>query len=124
MKTLIVVALLSAAAGGGLMYRFNPPQTKTETVIRDRIVTHTVVKRADGTVESDTTKTEDKQERQNQVVVAPAKPDWHISAGSELDRTLVPSYRAQVDRRILGPIFIGGSISTRGAIGVNLGFEF
>lgn len=50
---------------------------------------------------------------------------WHVSGGvaTRFDR-LPPTYEAAVERRVLGPFFVGAYAQTSGAVGVRLGMEF
>jgi hypothetical protein len=54
-----------------------------------------------------------------------AAAKWHVSAGvaTRFDRE-PPVYEAAVERRVLGPFFVGAYAQTSGAVGVRLGMEF
>jgi hypothetical protein len=53
------------------------------------------------------------------------KKDWFIAGGASLNiNDVTPVYNFQVNRRVLGPFYIGASVNTRKDIGVLIGFEF
>lgn len=83
--------------------------------------THEVV-RPDGSRVIDTvSRTEQKQ------TVPILAPDWFITVGAGYDFKTHdgrPLYLLGVNRRILGPLFVGGTITSDRTLGVQIGFEF
>lgn len=64
------------------------------------------------------------KEVQIEKVETPVVKDWHLSASAGLTTSAVPLYGAQVERRILGPIFLGLRADTNPSGSVVLGFDF
>jgi hypothetical protein len=53
------------------------------------------------------------------------KNDWFVAAGAEAtSRSLNPIYRIEVNRRVLGDVYVGVSGRTDGLIGLQIGFSF
>ncbi len=54
------------------------------------------------------------------------KNDWFVAAGAEarLNGLNDPIYRLEVNRRILGDIYVGASGRTDGTVGLQVGFSF
>lgn len=54
------------------------------------------------------------------------KNDWFVAAGAEarLSELNNPIYRIEVNRRILGDIYVGASGRTDGTVGLQVGFSF
>jgi hypothetical protein len=97
-------------------------QTKWQTVTRwekDGSVVQTVQAQSDTKTDqvtqvSDQTSTkkeiEQKREEIHERIVESKKPDWLIGAGAGFNiEQRVPIYKAEVDRRIIGPVFLGVS---------------
>src|SRR5690348_9465953 len=108
-------------------------KTKTVEVQKDVIhnnvvtVTHTV-KLPSGEIDSTTTTTDHTSRVETDNKSAPAlSPNWLVSgfvATDSISALANPAYGVQVNRRILGPIFIGASLSTKHDVGISLGMEF
>lgn len=133
-KYVLVLCLISAIISAGLSrYYFPNVQTKTVEVTRDVIktqiqtVTHTI-QLPNGQIDTTTTTNQDTSQiitDKKQTVQLAVQKDWLISAAYNTDiHTLLPSYGADVKRRILGPIFIGGNADISGRVGLTLGMEF
>lgn len=111
-------------------YQYGKSQANTivqiqeqEKIVEKRDVV-TVVKevvRPDGTKETVTT-TEDKSvvntKREKEVITK--KADWFVAAGVTYDR----EYSFEVNRRVLGDIFVGAFGTTDQQVGVKIGIEF
>jgi hypothetical protein len=109
-KLAISVVVLCIAAGAVIGSKWGA-QIETRTVTKDRIVTQIKeVVRPDGTVERDTTRTEDR--RTDAVTIA--KKDWIVKAGYGI--APVPYYGAGVYRRVFMDVFVGVEASTRGEV--------
>jgi len=54
------------------------------------------------------------------------KNDWFVAAGAEmrLNDLQNPVYKIEANRRILGDIYLGGTVNTQGAVGIQIGFSF
>lgn len=105
--------------------RYYFPQVKETIVTVDKevIVTRThEVKSADGTITTDTTSTE--TETKKTVDTKMASSDWFITAGLQYQLDYGVVYSLGVNKRLLGPVFVGVSGSTNKTIGVNIGVEF
>jgi hypothetical protein len=52
--------------------------------------------------------------------------NWYVGLTSSITgiNFANPAYGVQVNRRILGPLFIGGTVNTHGEFGVSVGMEF
>lgn len=74
---------------------------ETEVVYRDRVVTQETVK-----------------------VVQSDRPDWGLAAGAGIRGGPAAVYRAEVSRRIVGPIWLGAYGSTGKEAGLMLRLEF
>lgn len=131
----LVVAAVSASV---TRYYFPQVTVQTKTVEADHSVTQnnvkTVtheVKKPDGEVDTDittidsTVHTDTNTETKQATQIAPQK-DWYIAATASITGVNFanPAYGVQVNRRILGPIFLGGTVNTKGEFGVSLGMEF
>lgn len=123
-KYVVLLAILLSASGGYYLGRATAqPETKIVTEQqKDKIITIVrTVKSPDGTVTRDRTTTEDRMVERNLVEILPLpKPNWNVSAGYTLDHR----YTLQVQRRILGPVFLGVNADTAGRVGATVGFEF
>lgn len=116
MKQILIVAIISAAIGGYLVYRYLP---QTETISKDHIVT--IIKRIkykNGTEVTDEKRTEEKKESSKETQKA---NEWFI-AGTVYSQPRV--YGISINKKILGPISVGLTATTEKQIGLNVGVEF
>lgn len=126
-KTVFVLCLVSASLASYATKKMYPDVKKEvveRVVSKDKIVTVTKeVVRPDGTRETDTIKTEDKlQVKDNSTLITEVRQsDWHISLGYTLKQQV---YQLGVERRILGPLFLGAYGRSDKSLGVSLSFEF
>lgn len=129
---IIATVLLATATVVIVRYYLPRIETKMEVVEKEVIkkdivtVTKEVVK-ADGTKETVTTTTDNSTEKKSSkdTTISVAHSQWLVSLGTS--RTLSDSslsYSLQAQRRILGPMFVGGTIDTKGTFGINVGMEF
>jgi len=141
-KKYIVMAIVFMCAVGYAFGRyFQPPQvvTKEVEVIKEVEVVKREVKtiikevtRPDGTKETTTTIDENTKEttrkdqnRQNETIVTAQKPQWKVDLMVKASLTnIIPVYGASVQRRILGPMFVGVQGWGDQSAGVSLGMEF
>lgn len=135
-NTIILLILVAIASAGLTRYYFPSVQFKNTETIKE--VVHndiqTVVKtieRPDGTKETTETTVDHstKQETSKSQTIIAAKPQWMFDVGARAnlehisDRDTIV-YDLQVQRRVLGPFYVGGKISTDKSVGVSLGMEF
>lgn len=142
MKYYIIGGFLLFAAGLGTGYYVMPSKivTKTNTVTQTQDVIHykvntvTVTKELP-TGEKDTTTTttnntvvNDKTttDTKSSTVTTYAKPQWKVSAMAGLgsNNLALPIYGAEVQKRLLGPIFVGAWGNSNKEGGISLGLEF
>lgn len=126
-KTIAIGICAAFALGASTRYLFPATKTVENIVTKDHVVTVVKqIKNKDGTTETDTTTTEDKNTTDNKVAIVAIRAisNWHVGAGANIGLNLQPSYSVQVDRRILGPVFVGISGDTIGRVGAHLSVEF
>lgn len=134
MQTKTVLILLAATAfisASITRYYWPKIQIQTNEVTKEIVRTdiHTVTKlveRPDGTKETitDTTDHSTANSSASKSTIVVAQKNWILSTsiGTELSQ-YKPVYGLQAQRRILGPIYVGGLLSTTGMVGLSLGFE-
>ncbi len=101
-------------------------KTQTKIEYRDKETITVKVKHPNGTVET-TKKTIDKSviNSASKAVSNPIKKDWHISAGMMTDfKDVKPVYTLHVERRVLGDIFVGATLSSNAYVGLTVGLSF
>jgi hypothetical protein len=133
-KIIFVALLASFVLGVGVAYKLLPPKVETKTEVQEREVTKnhivTVVKevtRPDGTKEKTSTTTDTSVEHKDRQITIEkaAVKDWFVTAGVAKESLTGPEiYQLSVNRRILGPIYLGASATTEKQIGINVGLEF
>jgi hypothetical protein len=140
MKQIIIAValiLISFAAGLGVGKYLSPEKIKKETITvekevikRDVVTIIKEIKKPDGTIETTSTVV-DKSEistelkRSELIIVVKEKHNWLARAiieARELD--LRPQYGAGIERRILGPFFVGAYYTTQKTFGATISFEF
>ena len=131
-NTLILLVIVAAVSAGITRYYFPQIEYKnTETVkevVRNDI--RTVIKevvRPDGTKETitETTDKSTKKETTKSETVIAQKNQWMFDIGAR--KTFSNSeiyYDLQIQRRIVGPFFLGVKGSTDKSVGVSIGMEF
>lgn len=124
-RTVLILCLLSCAIGAGIATYTVKPQvvSKIETVEKDKIVTVVrTVKQPDGTVVQDKTITQDRVKQvEQQVVEQKVPPQWRITGGYQFGQQ---NYMLGIERRIMGPLFLGVQGRTDGSILATLSVEF
>jgi hypothetical protein len=133
LKSIILIVLVAVAAAGITRYYFPKVEFRdvevTKEVVRTDVKTIVkTVERPDGTKET-TTETTDhsvKHETSTKDIQIAAKKDWMFDVGARLNVSNrdVIVYDLQVQRRILGPFFLGAKASTDKTVGVSVGMEF
>jgi hypothetical protein len=122
------LGLLLAGLAAGLLagWYLAPGKVEVRTVTVESKQTDKVIKRIKVTTPDGTTKTEttvtDKSvvDKNTQHSETPSQPDWLVSVMVHSEG----SYGAQVQRRILGPIWVGAGGNTRGTAFITLGLSF
>lgn len=124
MKKQLIIAGVCILLGAVLGYKLAPvPQSETRTIVQDKIVTVVKeVKKPDGTVVRDETRTEDRKAEQSITAAPPSKPDWLVGVSYKFSD--VPVYGITVQRRVIGNVYVGASASTSGDITANVGVTF
>lgn len=131
-NTLILLVLVAAASAGITRYCFPKVEFKQVEVVKEVIhndiktIVHTIT-RPDGTKETveETTDKSVKHETSSKETIIAAKNQWMFDIGARanpIDRVVF--YDLQVQRRIVGPFFLGARASTDKTVGVSIGMEF
>lgn len=131
-NTAILVILVAIISAGLTRYYFPQVEYKntetTKEVVRNDIKTTTkTIENKDGTKETITETVDNsikKIDTKNETLIA-LKPQWMLDVGARTklsDKVIV--YDVQVQRRILGPFFLGARASTDQSLGVSVGMEF
>lgn len=133
-KTLGIYTVVIAALAVGATKRLWPTVDTKLTIQEKEVIKkdiQTVIKevvKPDGTKETTTTIVDHSKESTKKQVeqIVNKKNDWFVTAGAEarLNDLQNPVYKIEANRRILGDIFVGATVNTQGAVGVQLGFTF
>lgn len=132
-KQLLATLCVGLLVGAALTYWLYPrveyrQVVKQETVVRNDV--RTVIKtveRPDGTRETvqettDNTVRADNRTATTEKVLA---KNWLVAATAAAQlKNLEPVYGLHVQRRILGPFFVGALANSTGQLGLSLGMEF
>ncbi len=129
----IYTVVVAALAVGVTKYYF--PTIDTKITVQEKEVVRkdvqTVIKeivKPDGTKETVTTIVDKSKESSTKKLeqIVTKKNDWFVAAGAEarLNDLNNPVYKIEANRRILGDVFVGATVNTQGAVGVQLGFTF
>lgn len=123
---LVLIGLLGYAIGRYVQPAKVVTQEKEVEVVKHDTVTQIKeVTRPDGTKEKDTTITDRSTEvakKESKVVIENLKPQWMVSGTYGI--SAVPYYGAQVQRRIIGPVFAGVAANTRSEVFAVVSLEF
>ncbi len=132
-RNIIMLCLVSAVVGAAAsLYYFPQIETKNVEVTKEVVKTDIktiikTVKAPDGTTETTTT-IEDhsvKTGTDKRTSVEYRPKDWHVSGSVYSGLPLTnPYYGVHIERRIFGPFYVGGLLSTKGDVGLSVGFEF
>jgi hypothetical protein len=128
-KPVLFTAIVSFCAGAAICHYFYPPKeiSTTRDVVQTRVVTVVQERKLpDGTTETSTTTTDNSTRANTSESTKPVpQSNWHISAGAGLAlQGLVPTYSFSVQRRVLGPFFLGATYTTPGTGLITIGVEF
>jgi hypothetical protein len=130
----IILLIVVAAASAGITRFYFPAveyrntETVKEVVHNDIQTIIKTVQLPNGTKETTETivdKSVKKESDKKEIVIA-SKPQWMFDVGARAKVTEIQTivYDLQVQRRIVGPFFLGGKISTDKSVGVSIGMEF
>lgn len=127
MKNKIIIYSILAAVvftGGYFTGKQNKPETQIKEVVKfkERVRTRTIIKeRPDGTKE--TIIVEDRNTKSNtKTDIKIGKANWSLGAMSTIKKS--PVYGAQISRRLIGDLWLGGYARTDKEFGVILRFDF
>lgn len=135
LKSLSLYTLIVAALSVGVT-KYMWPTVETQVKVEEKEVikrdVRTVIKertKPDGTQEKETIIVDNSKESSVRKFEEKTlkKKDWFVAAGAEVrgfDRFSDPIYKLEINRRILGDIYLGISASTDKSVGVQLGFSF
>lgn len=133
-KTVAIYTLVVAALSIGATKYFWPTVDTKLTIQEKEVIKkdiQTVIKevvKPDGTKETITTIIDHSKESSSKTLeqIVNKKNDWYVAAGAEAKVTELQalSYKIEVNRRILGDVFLGATANTRGVVGLQVGFQF
>ncbi len=134
-RYIVYTAVIACIGGSLIQKRWDSKELltiKDKLTVAEKNHTVTIIKkvtRPDGTIEEDTTKTEDQIKKEIETHIAESSkpvynPTWMISAASTVNPGNDQIYLLTVQRQVLGPVFIGGYANTRRELGVSLGVLF
>lgn len=132
-NTIVLLIIVAVASAGITRFYFPAIEFKntetTKEVIRNDV--RTIIKevtRPDGTKETvtETTDKSVKKESSTSETIIAAKPQWMFGVGARIkpSDSQVVMYDLELQRRILGPFFLGGKLSTDKSVGVSVSMEF
>jgi len=130
-KGIVAMVITSALTGGIIAIKYQksvkPDITDQKVITKDQIVTvvHEVTK-PDGSKITDTKKTEEFHQDENILIpIIPPQPLWRISGGVGYAFSVQSyAYSIQLDRRLIGPIWVGIRGNNLKEVDVMLGVEF
>ncbi len=132
MKNILITSAIALLVGFGLGSQIFPSikekivEIEKEVIVKDIVTVTKVITKHDGTKEEVTTTTDKtKENKQTTNTKTVSKPDWHtsINAKRKIDNPELV-YGIQVERRILGEVFVGGSVNTQKEVGLSVGVSF
>jgi beta-lactam-binding protein with PASTA domain len=134
--TLLVIAALAYATGRYLQpAKVEVKQVEVvkevEVIKRDVRTVIKEVERPDGTREKETViedrtreRTKKESETQTHTVVTNLKPQWKVQGLVQLNNIQQPTYGVGVERRIIGPVFVGAWGKQSREFGLSVSLEF
>lgn len=126
-KAIVTIVLASAILGGYIERQFAGKTTIHDTITKDNDIV-TIIKEKqnkDGTSEKDTTIVDKSKEKEKIVeIIAPKPPEWLVQGQVGLIQGLTTVYTLNINKRLLGPIFVGAWGSTQQSVGVSVGILF
>jgi hypothetical protein len=122
----VVILGLGIYIGRVAFPRVETKEVEKEVIKRDVVTVTKEVIKPDGTKETITTSTDKSQSvADKSISIAKAAPQWHFSGGvSRASLVSENVYSLTVERRILGPVYLGITANTEKTIGILIGAEF
>lgn len=121
----LITGALALLIGYGVGRYVQPAQVVTKTQVVTVEHTHTVTITEPNGTTTITTDTGIVTKEKDKTAVTDNKPQWKVSGLAAVNpNTVGMVYGAQVERRILGPIYVGAFGLTNSTFGINLGIEF
>lgn len=133
MKTTLITAAIALLIGLGLGSQLFPraavetKEVEKVVTVKDVVTVTKVVSKNDGTTETTTTTTDkSKESKRASNTVKVNKKEWHGSLLASTNSINMDNivYTVNVERRIIGELFVGASVSTDKRVGVSLGMGF
>jgi len=127
MKNILIAIVVAAGLGYGLGRYLTPPKIQTkevQTIKRDVVVVEKKIIQKDGTTIVETITTDKSKTETSKSTKTDSRSNYLITAGANLrgDRT-EPIYDLSIQKRFIGPVFIGGRMNTLSELSVNLTIE-
>lgn len=138
----ILGAMLLLALGYGIGRHVQPARVEikrevqlkeVEVIKKDVVIVEKEIVRPDGTIEKERTEIDKSKyeseknfsEKESTLIVG-SKPQWKVQASTNFKNNNVagPLYGLGVERRIIGPIFVGGFVNADKQVGLSLSWEF
>lgn len=140
-KTVVLISIVLALGGYAVGRYLQPPEVVTKEVEKIKEVevvkrdVKTIIKevvRPDGSKETVTTIDESTRENtrrqadtSKETTITPAKPRWKAGANVKASLTnVLPVYGVQIERRILGPFYVGVQGWADSTVAVSVSMEF
>lgn len=132
MRIYIIIAIVSASVGAGLVYWLYPrtvTEVQTKETIKKDVVTvvHEVV-RKDGTIDRTTEITDHTKETSrtsSTQTIAPKIPVWALRGEAYAETGRGPGwYTVGLERRLIGPFWAGIQATTKHDYGFTIRMEF
>lgn len=130
-RSVLIVIVISMVVGGIIAKKYMPTIKEVQT---EKVVTQTKVitvvketKHPDGTTETETTTTDNStktEDRNDTKIIQQLMPQWHAGAGYGINEARLPTYSAHIERRLLGPVWLGLRASTAKEYSVTASLEF
>ncbi len=130
----ITIYSIFLIVGTAALTRYLWPSIQTQIKIEEKEVVRndvrTIIKertKSDGTKETETEIIDRtiKEKDKHYTAITTKKKDWFIAGGASINPNDVrPVYNLQVNRRIIGPFYLGASVNTRKDVGLQIGAEF
>lgn len=121
----LVVVAIALLIGYGVGRYLQPARVVTKTQVVTVEHTHTVTITEPNGTTTVTTDTGIVTKEKDETTITDIKPQWRVSGLAAVSpNTIGMVYGGQVERRILGPIYVGAFGLTNSTFGINLGIEF
>lgn len=131
MKNNIIIAVVFLLIGGTASKWLFPTikekivEKEVEVIKRDVVTEIREITKPDGSKETVTVvidKSQEKKESSKTVTIA--KSEWHASISTLTPNVKDIYYQVQVERRVLGNIYVGALANTKGSYGISIGMDF